>query len=435
MNDITKIATLLSEIVNTQLPEGCSLTDIERLIKATLRVVGQEVVKQIVEKQNATYPEPTSSCTCGGEARRLRKRKAKLRTIFGETNIKRDYYLCATCHEGHYPLDNQLGLRPNAMSAELSRLAGLTGVQLPFASAASLLEKLIGVSLSDHSTAKATQEIGKQVVVHETRQKEQATDEAYLLEQKRVGKRPRRLYGAMDATKVHIRHQDGNKPGWRDLKIISWFEARGQPPSSVDGDWRIEAEKISYHTDIAPAHQFGELLWSSGVSRHAQQAQELIFLADGAEWIWNLVNEHFPRATQILDWFHASEHLMPVAEAAFSDPEQRQAWITKHKKVMWEGDIETLVSACDTLHETCPHDSIRKAANYFETHKERMRYADFREQGYQIGSGTIESAAKQIGMMRLKVPGAIWNEENACLVAKARAAYLSDEWAELPLVV
>ena len=64
-----------------------------------------------------------------------------------------------------------------------------------------------------------------------------------------------------------------------------------------------------------------------------------------------------------------------------------------------------------------------------------MQCAYFRKQGYQIGSGTIESAAKQIGMMRMKVPGAIWNEESARLVAKARAAYLSDQWHSLPLAV
>jgi hypothetical protein len=84
---------------------------------------------------------------------------------------------------------------------------------------------------------------------------------------------------------------------------------------------------------------------------------------------------------------------------------------------------------------TCTSDVIRITANYFETHKERMRYAHFRKQGYQIGSGTIESAAKQIGMMRMKVPGAIWSEDNARMVAKARAAYLSDQWQSLLLAV
>jgi hypothetical protein len=105
------------------------------------------------------------------------------------------------------------------------------------------------------------------------------------------------------------------------------------------------------------------------------------------------------------------------------------------KQLMWDGHIDVVIEVIDRLALTCSQDILRTTANYFEGHKERMRYAHFRKQGYQIGSGTIESAAKQIGMMRMKVPGAIWNEENARLVAKARAAYLSDHWASLPLAV
>ncbi|MCA9948898.1 MAG: hypothetical protein KDE48_04585 [Anaerolineales bacterium] len=105
------------------------------------------------------------------------------------------------------------------------------------------------------------------------------------------------------------------------------------------------------------------------------------------------------------------------------------------KQLMWVGYVDAVIEAIDLLALTCPHDILRTTANYFETHKQRMRYAYFRNQGYQIGSGTIESAAKQIGMMRMKVPGAIWNDANACIVAKAGAAYLSDRWACLPLAV
>lgn len=105
------------------------------------------------------------------------------------------------------------------------------------------------------------------------------------------------------------------------------------------------------------------------------------------------------------------------------------------KSRLWEGDVESILVELDQLQQTYSHDIIRVTANYFERHKNRMRYAAFRKQGYQIGSGTIESAAKQIGMMRLKVPGAIWNEDSARKVAKARAEYLSNRWADLSLAI
>lgn len=433
MNNITIIAEMMVELVTAQLGEALTLTDIEQTTRQVLQEVGRETVKRKAESLTPTYAEPTVPCVCGAEASYVRRRPARLFTLFGELMVTRAYYLCAVCHQGSCPLDTQLGLRPNALSAEVSRLAAMTGVQLPFGTGGKLFEALTLVSVSDQAMAKATRRIGEVVAAAEEVQKESAQDAAFLRRQRCTVRRPVRLYGAIDATKVHIR--DDAEHRWRDLKIGAWFEAAGQPPTTPDGEWTIEAKNISYYTDISPAAAFGDLLWSSGVAHNAHLARELVILGDGADWIWNLVDTHFPKAVQILDWFHACEHLMPVAQAAFAGEDQQQAWVSQMKDLMWQGRIEELISACDALAEHCSHDVIRTTANYFETHQKRMRYDYFRRQGYQIGSGTIESAAKQIGMMRLKVPGAIWNEDSARKVAKARAAYLSDQWRSLPLVI
>lgn len=433
MNNITKIAEMMVELVKSQLDEDVTLTAIEQTTQAVLQEVGRQTVENTLKTLNSPYPESTVACSCGDEAAYVRRRTACLHTILGKLEVKRAYYLCPACHQGTYPLDKQLGLRPNALSAELARLAAMVGVQLPFGTGRDLLEALALVSVSDQAMGKATRQVGESVVAQEGEWREKANEESFLLQRKRASRRPLRLYGTMDATKVHIR--DDSEHRWRDLKIGAWFEASGQPPTSPDGEWSIQAKNIHYYTDICPAIEFGDLLWSSGVAHDAQLAHELVMLGDGADWIWNLVAAYFPKAIQILDWFHASEHLMPVAQAAFADIEEQAKWVTEMKQLMWNGEIEELIAACDELLTTCSNDVIRTTANYFENHKERMRYAHFRQQGYQIGSGTIESAAKQIGMMRMKVPGAIWNEDNARMVAKARAAYLSDQWQSLPLAV
>jgi hypothetical protein len=433
MNDITKIAKMVAEIVIEEMAEAHTMTKIEQTTKLVLHEIGQKVVEQVLAKKETTYPPATVSCECGEEAKYMRRREGTFHTLFGKVKAKRAYYLCQGCREGHYPLDKRLGLRPNALSAELIRLVAMTGVQLPFRAGRDLFETLTLVSVSDQAMGKATQMVGGIVEIEEERWQQKIEDEQFLLKLKRENKPPLRLYGAIDATKVHIR--DGDDHRWRDLKIGSWFEARGKPPTASDGQWRIQAENIHYYTDICPATDFGALFWSTGVAHHAQLARELVMLGEGAEWIWNLVAEHFPNAVQILDWFHASEHLMPVAQAAFSTDSEQSAWVAQMKQLMWDGHIDVVIEVIDRLALTCSQDILRLTANYFEGHKERMRYAHFRNQGYQIGSGTIESAAKQIGMMRMKVPGAIWNEENARLVAKARAAYLSDHWASLPLAV
>ncbi|HFC12984.1 MAG TPA: ISKra4 family transposase [Anaerolineae bacterium] len=433
MKNITEIAEAVATLVETQLDEIMTLSEIERTTKHLMQKIGAEVSKIVITRRQPQYPEPYMACACGAKANYIRDRTVNLYTILGKIEVERAYYLCPTCHKGVCPLDEQLGLRPNALSCELERLVALTGVQIPFGKGSMLFEELTLITVSDQTMGKASRHMGECVVKQEEQLKQQANDPTYLQQQKQEGAAPLRLYGAIDAVKVNIRGE--KEAGWRDLKLGAWFEACGKPPTSPEGQWSIQAENIDYFADLCPANEFSPLVWATAVQRKAQLARELILLGDGAEWIWNIVSENFPQAIQILDWFHASEHLMPVAQAAFVDEGQRSQWVAQQRKQMWEGKIEAVIATCRTLAETHASAVIDKAANYFETHKTRMRYAYFRSQGYQIGSGTIESAAKQIGMMRMKVPGARWNEENAILVAKARAAFLSNRWDDLPLAV
>lgn len=434
MNDNTQLAQRVARAVETRMKEEkkeVSLTEIEQTTRMVMQEISREVVEVTMTKFQAKYVEQARECECGAEARYVRHRPTQLYTIFGKVKVKRAYYLCAQCRKGHCPLDQQLGLRPNALSAELERIAALTGVQVPYQKGSELLEELTLLSISDQTVAKASRAIGRKVIQQEERLMQVAQDVTYLQQQERTQKQPLRLYGAIDATKVHIRGEEEN--GWRDLKVGAWFEACGKPPTSPDGEWRIVAENIEYYTDICPAREFSPLVWATAVQRDANLARELIILGDGAEWIWNLVDENFPHAIQILDWFHACEHLTPVAHAAFSDDDQRSQSFNHLRQLLWDGDSETLIATCRSLAQHHNNDDIRRAADYFETHIHRIRYPHFRKQGYQIGSGTIESAAKQIGMMRMKVPGAHWNQDNAVLVAKARASYLSNRWQDLPL--
>jgi hypothetical protein len=189
---------------------------------------------------------------------------------------------------------------------------------------------------------------------------------------------------------------------------------------------------VHYYADIGPAEDFGRLVWSTGFQHHAQLADELIMLGDGARWIWDLVTEHYPDAIQIVDWFHACEYLDPVAQSAFSDTEQQKAWVEETTEALWNGELDKVIAACqDHVDPNREKDPAQKAVTYYTNNQHRMNYPTYRANGYQIGSGTIESGIKQIGTQRMKVAGAFWNLESARNVAKARAAYLSDQWDEL----
>lgn len=431
MESITNIAQMLSEEVQRELTTGYTMTDIEQTTRGLVQEIGRQAIAMVVNSEEQPYPEPEVTCSgCGEAIAYVRQRPAQLRTLFGSVEVKRAYYLCPGCHQGCFPLDQRLGLRPNAISAELERLGAMTGALLPFGKGRDLFETLTLVSMSDQTVDKATQAYGAAAIQREQEWQGMAHDQDELQRRKREARKPLRLYGAFDATKVHTRGVEGHR--WRDLKVGVWFEARGQPPKQPDGQWRIQAEDIHYFADICPAAEFGSLMWATGVHQHAQLAQELVILADGAEWIWKLVAEHFPRAVQILDWFHATEYLTPVAKAAFSTEEAQDDWLAQTKQALWDGMIDEVITIClDLVRTEDSSDPAFVAARYFDQNRHRMNYPAYRRQGYQIGSGTIESAAKQIGMMRMKVAGAIWNEASARKVAKARAAYLSNEWDAL----
>jgi hypothetical protein len=293
-----------------------------------------------------------------------------------------------------------------------------------------VFEELTLVSLSDQSLDKAAQAYGHEMHRQEAEWQVEASDEEALARREREASRPLRLYGALDGTKVHTRGQEENP--WRELKIGAWFEARGRPPSKPDGKWRIGAHNLTLYTDICPAEQFSALVWATGMQRQAHLAGELIFLGDGADWLWNIVEEHVPQAIQIVDWFHACQYIAPVAQVAFKDVPQRERWIEQVTTALWKGRLDKVIAACQRhVNPNRQDDPAHKAVTYFTNNRHRMDSPTYRDRGYHIGSGTVESAAKPIGTQRMKVPGAIWNLDGARKVAKARAAFLSNQWADL----
>jgi len=407
-----------------------SLSEMEHTLRQILQKLGNMLLHLWLMWLTPRYCTPTVTCPhCGEDAQYQRKRWGKLITLFGHIRYRRAYYVCSTCRRGHFPLDEQLGLRPNAMSAEVERLAGMVGVQMPFAKGRDVFEALTLISLSDHSLDKATQAYGNEVEKQEKEWLTEATNGEELRRREREYPRPVRVYGTLDGGRVQTRAPKGKEQPWRELKVGAWFTAKGQPPKTPNGQWSIQAQDITYYTDIAQADDFGDLLWATGVQRDAHRALELVFLADGARWIWDLVSLHFPHAIQIVDWFHACEYLAPVAKHAFTDKHKQKQWLEQVKTALWQGQLDDVIAACAQYSDPgLEADPAQKAVTYYTNNRHRMDYPTYRKNGYQIGSGTIESGVKQIATQRMKVPGARWELQSARLVAKARAAFLSEQW-------
>jgi transposase len=143
-------------------------------------------------------------------------------------------------------------------------------------------------------------------------------------------------------------------------------------------------------------------VWATGVQRGADLADEIIFLGDGAAWIWNLVERNFPHAFQIVDWYHAVEYLTPIAAAVYGvESPAGKDWLEAATTNLWEGQVDQAILACQAFERHAQAaEAARKAITYYSNNARRMDYARFRAAGYQLGSGTIESGCKQIAVVQ-----------------------------------
>ena len=415
-----QLTACLSEAIATYDGDlrATSLSEMEVAVKQMTHEVGNAVLREWIENQDEKYPAEARPCRCGGQAAYVRRRTGTVISLQGRVHYRRAYYLCGRCGQGHYPLDNRLGIEPGQMSQEVIKVAALCGVQDAFEASRDVLAQTTLLELSPNSIRKACQQVGERVMQDERQAHTRSQDLDAQLEQRRVVSKPRRLYGSMDGFYVLL------EDGYHEMKAGVWWTTRSRR------DGTLQADQLQYYVDVLPAEDFADLVWATGFARRADQALELVFIADGAEWIWRIVARLYPQAIQIVDWYHACTYLTAVAAEAFSDQTQVQVWLADQQTALWEGHLYTVFHACRALTPQAPQ-AVTAALSYFAHNRPRLRYAKFRAMGLQIGSGSMESGCKQIGLERLKIAGARWSEDGARKVAKARAAFLSGRWDEV----
>lgn len=432
---IEQIANLMSELVVEYVNEAeeVSLGEIEQGMRELLQVTGQQAMAQVLTESD--QPAPNIRCACQQKARYRCRRAGMVITVFGRVRYKRSYYVCAHCGRGEKPLDTRLGIDPGQMSAGLKPLLALLGIQTSFDEAVELARTLLLVNISDNSIRKAAQWVGQQQEAREQKWEKLSDWHHYMNAPARQAEQaPRRLYGSIDGVMVPTQGE------WRELKTLCWYAvsplSNRQWPSRYKarvGELEaLKATDIRYHCDMADVDTFSTLLWATGCHYLADRAQELIFVCDGAKWIWRLIDENYPTAIQILDWYHAVEYLTPIAQSLFDQAGQQTVWMDTMKEHLWCSRTQLVIDRCRELAaHPAAAEPAAKAATYFQNNLARMDYAHFRQQGYFIGSGTVESGCKQISTMRLKRSGARWLEEGARWVAKARAVWLSGQWDDV----
>ena len=433
-----KQAELLSEEMvgySTELGESGGVMAIEEEMRHVLQEVGAKGLGQVLSRQDERKERKRAlGCQCGKQAEYQRTREAVVVSVFGRVHYWRRYYLCPACHQGQAPLDQELHLSAGEVTAGLGSLLALAGVEASFEEGSRKIKRYLGIEVSDNTIRKETELFGQLQAEEEEAWKIKSQDPGYLQERVRQAvKRQERIYGSLDGVMTPLKGE------WRELKVVSWYQAervmRSKPRrhhGKLSGQQEeMQTKNITYAADQQDAESFAKLVWATGCQREVDDYAEIVFIADGAAWIWRLVEQYYPNAIQIVDWYHACEYLAPIAQAAFPDePQANKTWLEQTREDLWQGRIQHVLAACRAVEQHAA-EPVRKALSYYSNNEKRMNYAQLREQGYLIGSGTVESACKQIALLRLCCAGARWSKDGLVQTAKARAAWLSDAWDTL----
>jgi Uncharacterised protein family (UPF0236) len=418
-----QMATLARTLSDWVQAEVRPLQEIEEQVVRVLHDLGQTVLAGLCHLAAPKRPEPAVACPCGATSGYVRMRPATVTTVLGPIHITRAYYHCTACRQGQAPLDAQLQIAAGGLSAGLNELLALLGAtQDSFAQATEILARLCLVDVCPNSARAASEELG--ALLH-------AQAEAVIAQAERSHSSPAagtpappRLYLSMDGVLAHL-----HDAGWKEIKTGCVYSTRTRVPRKRPDRVEIHAEAQSYVAAMATAERFGWQLWAEACRRGMTERSEVVVLGDGAHWIWNIASAHFPSATQILDWYHASEYVWNAATAIYGESSAlRTSWAQQQLDCLWEGQVAQVRGVLEGYRGK--GEAVTAAISYYRTHQARMDYPSYRARGLQIGSGTIESTCKQLVSARLKLAGMIWDADGAEAVAVVRAWLKSDRWAE-----
>ncbi len=378
---------------------------------------------------------PSLACACGQPARYAGRRAKTFASVLGPLTLARAYYHCAACDAGFCPRDRALGLVDTSLSPGVLRMVGLVGAMVSFEEGHELLRELANVRVPTTHVERAAEALGREVAEDERRVVEPpATDEPVAPT----------LYLGMDGTGVPVRKAEvvdraGKQPDGsaktREVKLCTVWSAEAR---DEDGTPVRDAGSISYSAAIESAAQkdtdevpsaFAARVDREAARRGFDRAARRAVLGDGAKWIWNLADESFPDAVQIVDRFHVKQHLSDVAKALYGATSAlARAWARARHDELDAGDLDAVLGALRP--HAVAHDAARTCVDYVERNRDRMRYPAFRAAGLCTSTGVVEAGCKVAIGTRCKRAGMHWTVAGANAIIALRCCKLSGRFED-----
>jgi hypothetical protein len=222
--------------------------------------------------------------------------------------------------------------------------------------------------------------------------------------------------------------------GWKEVKIATISAVEAEVQLERDEEKEVHLTHHSYRAGLWDAKQFAKQQWAEGCRRGLEKAKHIVSVNDGAPWIWLIIAMCYAPCIEIIDWWHVVEKMWSAANSLFGqgDP-QAAAWVERAKSRLWSSQLRALTHQ---VRQTCPRgqpmpEAVRAMVHYIFHNRRRMDYASYRQAGYPVGSGSVESACKVVVQERMKQAGMRWRRERAQAVLALRSTLLSSRWDEL----
>jgi Uncharacterised protein family (UPF0236) len=412
------------------------LEAIELAVRSAMHQAGAAALGELLQFEAPDAGRRSIPCPCGQQAHYRELRAKPVLTAVGRVEVSRPYYLCPHCHQGQFPTDVELDIQDTELSPGVRRMQALVGQDAPFDHGRQQMKLLANLDVTTKSVERNAEAIGEDIATREQQQIQRAVqlDLPIIL-----GKPVPILYIEMDGTGVPVvkkeavgRHgkTQGQLAHTREVKLGCVFT---QTTWDEEGHPIRDPDSTTYVAAIETAEEFGKRLYVEAWNRDWSHAVKKVVLGDGAEWIWNLADQHFPGAIQIVDIFHARQHLWDLARRLHPNDEAGQKrWMQVHQEWLDHGKMKKLTVALRSIRTDNAElaEKLRTEADYFHRNALRMRYPKFRRQHLFIGSGVIEAGCKTVIASRLKQSGMFWTVRGANAILALRCCHLNGRFED-----
>jgi len=403
---VSRLGEELKGLLSLVVSGKASPAVVEYQLQGLLRTAGREAAGVLLESADLVV--------CRGQKVHDRRTRTMV-TLFGRVDVTR----CRTA-QGDYPLDQALGLEGrHGWTLAVQEAASLLACEKGFESVSDLLARLLGLEVSPPAVQQIAESAGARA------------QEVLKRCPEPVRTSPQTLILAVDGC------QAPERDGWHEVKVACVYAHEHRAKTAAG---RGKLTRKEYLATLEDAAAFGQQLWQTAQRWHAGEGARIVAMGDGAPWIWNLFAEHFPGAIEIVDFYHAAEHLWATAEALYGDRASCAAtgsWARRYIHYLRHGRIDLVLGALERAQTRLPvlppqrQVVVRRNREYFRTNQVRMRYALFKRWHLPIGTGAVEGSCKFVVQSRFKLPGCRWSHAGLSNMLALKRLRLDGYWEHL----